>query len=50
MPRVVQIRSAKASRELPASCGMFSIIYDGKLVVARPVSETRFRNFMSKVR
>ncbi len=47
-PRVVRVRSAKASRELPTPYGMFSIIYDGKLIVDRPVSGTRFASIMSK--
>jgi len=45
--KVVRIRSAKASRELPTPYGMFSIVYDGKLIAERPISGTRFRNIMS---
>ena len=48
-PKVVRVRSAKASRELPTPYGMFSIIYDGRLIVERPVSGTRFKNIMSKL-
>ena len=48
-PKVVRIRSAKASRELPTPYGVFSIIYDGKLIAERPVSATRFRLIMSKL-
>jgi GNAT superfamily N-acetyltransferase len=48
-PKVVRIRSAKASRELPTPYGMFSIVCDGKLIAERPVSATRFRNIMSKL-
>jgi hypothetical protein len=48
-PKVVRIRSAKASRELPTPYGMFSIVYDGRLIVERPVSGTRFKNIMSKL-
>lgn len=47
-PKVVRIRSAKASRELPTPYGVFSIINDGKLIVERPVSATRFTNIMLK--
>ena len=46
-PKVVRIRSAKASREFPTPYGMFSIIYDGRLIVERPVGATRFTNIMS---
>ena len=48
-PKVVRIRSAKASRELSTPYGVFSIIYEGRLIVERPVSATRFTNIMSKL-
>ncbi|MFH1394436.1 MAG: GNAT family N-acetyltransferase [Candidatus Micrarchaeota archaeon] len=48
-PKMVRIKSAKASRELPTPYGMFSIIYDGRLIAERPVSGTRFKNIMSKL-
>ncbi len=44
--KVVRVRSAKQSRELPTPYGVFSIVYDGKLIAERPVSGTRFRNIM----
>jgi predicted N-acetyltransferase YhbS len=47
--KVVRIRSAKASRELPTPYGIFSIVYDGKLIAGRPVSATRFSSIMSKI-
>ncbi len=48
-PRVVRISSAKASRELPTPYGVFSILYDGKLIADRPVSARRFSHIMSKI-
>ena len=48
-PKVVQISNAKASRELPTPYGMFSILYDGKLIAERPVSARRFTNIMSNL-
>jgi N-acetylglutamate synthase-like GNAT family acetyltransferase len=48
--KVVRIRSARASRELPTPYGTFSIIYDGRLIAERPVSATRFTNIMRKLR
>ena len=48
-PKVVRVRSAKASRKLPTPYGMFSILYDGKLIVDRPVGATRFSNIMNKI-
>jgi hypothetical protein len=44
--KVVRIRSAKESRALPTPYGVFSIIYDGKLIAERPVSGRRFTNIM----
>jgi len=48
-PKVVRVRSAKESRELPTPYGMFSIIYDGKLLAERPISARRFTNIMTKL-
>jgi len=48
-PKVVRVRSAEASRELPTPYGMFCILYDGKLMADRPVGATRFSNIMSKI-
>ena len=48
-PKLVRVRSAEASRELPTPYGMFSILYDGKLIAGRPVSGTRFRFMMRKI-
>jgi GNAT superfamily N-acetyltransferase len=47
-PNVVRVGSAKASRELPTPYGMFSIIYDGKLIADRPVGARRFMNIMRR--
>jgi len=47
--KVVQIKSAEASRELPTPYGVFSIIYDGKLIADRPVSGTGFWFIMRKI-
>ena len=47
-PKVVRIGSAKASRELPTPYGVFSILYDGKLIAARPISATRFMSIMRR--
>lgn len=47
-PKVVRVGSAEASRELPTPYGVFSIIYDGKLIAHRPISATRFLNIMRR--
>jgi L-amino acid N-acyltransferase YncA len=48
-PKVIRVRSAKKSRGLPTPHGMFSIVYNGRLIADRPISATRFRNIMSKL-
>lgn len=48
-PKVVRVSSAKASRQLPTPYGVFSILYDGKLIADRPVSARRFSHIMSKI-
>jgi L-amino acid N-acyltransferase YncA len=47
--KVVRVTSAEASRELPTPYGMFSLLYDGKLIADRPVSGTRFWFIMRKI-
>ena len=47
-PRVIRVESAKASRELPTPYGVFSILYDGKLIAGRPISATRFMSIMCR--
>ena len=47
-PKLVRVECAKASRELPTPYGIFSIIYDGKLIAHRPISATRFLNIMTR--
>jgi len=47
--KVVRVSSAKQSRELPTPYGVFSIVYDGKLIAERPISGRRFMNIMSKL-
>jgi len=44
--KVVRVNSAKQSRELPTPYGVFSIVYDGKLIAERPISGRRFTNIM----
>lgn len=48
-PEVIRVTSAKASRQLPTPYGMFSILYNGRLIADRPVSATRFSIIMSKI-
>jgi hypothetical protein len=48
-PKVVRVGSAQASRELPTPYGVFCILYNGKLIVERPISATRFLSIMRRI-
>jgi hypothetical protein len=48
-PKVVRVTSAEQSSELPTPYGMFSIVFDGKLIAGRPISGRRFTNIMRKL-
>jgi GNAT superfamily N-acetyltransferase len=47
--KVVRVKNAKQSRELPTPYGVFCIVNDGKLIAERPISARRFTNLMSKL-
>ncbi len=47
-PKVIPVGRAKAFRELPTPYGVFSIIYDGKIIAHRPISATRFTSIMRR--
>jgi len=47
-PKVIHLENAQAARQLPTPYGVFSIIYDGKLIAHRPISSTRFLTIMRK--
>lgn len=45
-PKLVRVRTAQASRELPTPYGVFCILCHGKVVAERPISATRFLSIM----
>ncbi len=47
-PKVVPVSSAEASRKLPTPYGVFCVIYNGTVIVDRPVGGTRFASIISK--
>ncbi len=46
--KVVRVTTAEASRELPTPYGIFSILYDGKLIADRTISAARFMGIMRR--
>ena len=50
VPEVVRLKSHTDARCAPTPYAVFALIYHGKLIADHPVSRTRFRNIMMKIR
>jgi L-amino acid N-acyltransferase YncA len=48
-PHIIEMAHAKDARMSPGGFGIFSMVYNGKLIADHPVSKTRFKNIMNKV-
>ena len=49
-PTIVDLPNCQLAQDSPNPYGIFSIIWNGELVADHPVSATRFKNIMKKVR
>jgi GNAT superfamily N-acetyltransferase len=49
-PAVVDLRSYREAQNAPTPYAVFAVIYEGRVVADHPISRTRFRNIMAKVR
>ena len=47
-PKVVEMTNCEDAQNSPCAFGSFCIVYNGKLVAASPISNTRFKNIMNK--
>jgi len=47
-PKIVEMTSCEDAQNSPCAFGSFCIVYNGKLVTANPISNTRFKNIMEK--
>jgi len=47
-PRIIEITSSQDAQNSPCAFGSFCVVYNGKLVVTNPISNTRFKNIMNK--
>jgi len=50
IPKVIRLENAAQAQEVPCAFGSFCMIYNGKVVAEHPVSQTRFRNILGKVK
>lgn len=48
-PRIIDMKDSSEARNSPGGFGIFSMVYNGKLVADHPVSKTRFKNIINKV-
>ncbi len=48
-PTIIELSSCQLAQDSPNPYGIFSIIWNGKLVADHPISKTRFKNIMNKI-
>ena len=46
--KITELKSAKEAQEAPSGFGVYSMVYNGKLVADHYISNTRFRNILNK--
>ncbi len=46
--KIVELKTYKDAQNAPSAFAVFSLIYNGKLLVDHPISNKRFMNIMSK--
>jgi len=47
-PTFIELKTADQAQKAPSLCGVFNLIYDGKLLADRYISTTRFLNIVKK--
>lgn len=47
-PNIIDLKNCEEAQKSPCAFGTFCIIYDGKVVAAHPISNTRFTNIMNR--
>jgi hypothetical protein len=49
VPNIVDLKDCREAQNSPCAFGTFCIIYNGKVIAAHPISNTRFMNIMNKI-
>jgi len=47
--KIIELKNCKESQNAPSAYGVFCIVYNGRLLVDHPTSNTRFKNIMDKI-
>ncbi len=47
-PKIIELMNYKQAQSAPCAFGVFSIVYNGKIIAEHPISGTRFQNIMNK--
>ena len=48
-PNIIELKNSQEAQNSPCPFGTFCIVYNGKVVAETPISNTRFKNIMSKI-
>jgi len=48
-PNVIELKNCQEAQNSPCPFGIFCIVYNGKVVAESPISNTRFKNIMSRI-
>ncbi len=48
-PRIINLNSAEQAQRVPHAFGIFCMLYNGEIIAAHPISNTRFINIMKKL-
>lgn len=46
--KMVEIKSAGEAQECPSTYGIFTVLYNGRVLTTNPISNTRFKNILNK--
>jgi len=49
-PRIVRLRSAREAQNAPTPYAVFALLYEGRILADHPISRTRFRSIMRRLR
>lgn len=49
-PNIIELKNHTEAQNSPCAFGTFCILYNGKVIAENPVSNTRFKNIMNKIR
>jgi GNAT superfamily N-acetyltransferase len=49
-PNIIELKNFQEAQNSPCAFGTFCVIYNGQIVAEHPISNTRFKNIMNKIK